>query len=136
MNKDELEEMLYAYPFCKAENKNINLELERLEIKGINPIVYDFNPKTSNKTSIVEREVIDREKIRKEMLDKRRKNEILIEKIDNSLEVLSDNEREIIKRIYFKRYKSKDIAQQLYLTYIYVSMLKKSALEKILEIIK
>ena len=70
------------------------------------------------------------------MLDKRRKNEILIEKIDNSLEVLSDNEREIIKRIYFKRYKSKDIAQQLYLTYIYVSMLKKSALEKILEIIK
>lgn len=136
MTKVELEEMLYSYPYAKAENINIDLELERLEIRGINPVSYDFKPKTSNNSSIVEREVIERDNIKKELLEKKRENGILIEKIDSSLEILSENEREVIKRIYFKRYHNKDIAQQLYLTYIYISMLKKSALLKMLRVMK
>ncbi len=136
MDKRELEQILYSYPYVVAENKNIKLELERMEIQGVKPVSYDFKPKSHSKGSVVEEEVIHLDATRQALEGKYRQNEILIEKIENSLSVLDENEREIIKRIYFKRYKSKDIAQQLYLTHIYVSILKKTALNKLMQIFK
>lgn len=136
MNRDELERLLYSYPFLKAENKNIELEIERMEIQGIKSITYDFKPKSSNKSSTVEVEVINREEKVEELNLKKKQNKIFIDKVENSLEVLNKNEKEVIEKIYFKKMKSKDVALDMYLTYIYVSVLKKQALEKILKIIK
>lgn len=136
MDKKEVEKLLYSYPYLVAENKNITLELERMDISGIKPITYDFKPNSSSKSSVVEVEVFNLEKKRDALKEKQRLNQITLDKIDSSLTALYDLEKEIVKRIYFKKFKSKDIAQQLYITHIYVSMLKRSALEKLTEIIK
>lgn len=135
MVKRELEAMLYSYPYAKIENRNIELELERMEITGLKNITYDFKPKSHSKGSIVENEVLVREEDRKLLEAKYRRNKILIEKIDNSFEILNEYEKQIITKYYFKRNLLKDIAQQMYLTHIYISMLKKTGLEKLLEVL-
>ena len=78
MNRDELERLLYSYPFLKAENKNIELEIERMEIQGIKSITYDFKPKSSNKSSTVEVEVINREEKVEELNLKKKQNKIYV----------------------------------------------------------
>lgn len=136
MDKRDIENMLYAYPYLLAENRNIELEMERLEVVGFKNITYDFKPKSSQTSSIVENEVIGRDVEIQKLKDRLSTNITTIKKIENSLEVLTEYEKAIITKIYFKRYRNNEIAQQLFLTHVYISRLKKSALRKLMGLLK
>ena len=125
MNKQEynktykkIEEMLYNYPKAKAEIENIKLDIEEMEdivgirgasdnLKGSTP-TYAFN-------SSVENEVINREEKLPERIEGLcrvlRSKERFIRKVDNALETLNENSKQLVQLKYFKKYTIERVAE-------------------------
>ncbi|MDU3524260.1 RNA polymerase subunit sigma [Clostridium sp.] len=131
-----LEKMLYDYRRNKIEIKNLKLDLEILEndYTGVGNIGYDErSSKTYKFNSSVENEIVRREK---EMMDIKREirlKEIQIQRIDDTIEVLSERENYIIKEFYFNNNQIKYISMDLSLAETYCSTLKTEALKKLIK---
>ena len=131
-----LEKMLYDYRRNKIEIKNLKLDLEILEndYTGVGNIGYDErSSKTYKFNSSVENEIVRREK---EMMDIKREirlKEIQIQRIDDTIEVLSERENYIIKEFYFNNIQIKYISMDLSLAETYCSTLKTEALKKLIK---
>lgn len=131
-----VERMLYDYRKNKIEVKNLKLDLEILENDyiGVGNIGYEErSSKTYKFNSSVENEIERREK---EMMDIKREirlKEIQIQRIDDTIEVLSERENYIIKEFYFNNNQIKYISMDLSLAETYCSTLKTEALKKLIK---
>ncbi|EGT5649380.1 hypothetical protein [Clostridium botulinum] len=104
MKKDKtlyskLEGILYNYKRIKQEINNIYLEIHYIEsnYKESGAISYEEKSSPTNKfNSVVENEVIQKEKIIEKLKKTLESKELIINKIDNALSTLTEKEREII----------------------------------------
>ena len=100
MNKQEynktykkIEEMLYNYPKAKAEIENIKLDIEEMEdIVGI-------------------RGASDNLKRIEGLCRVLRSKERFIRKVDNALETLNENSKQLVQLKYFKKYTIERVAE-------------------------
>lgn len=132
------EAILYNFNKTKAEIKNIELDIELVkgEFDGVGAIVYEERTGSTNKfNSSVENEVISKDRKIKLLERNKRIKEVEIQKIENSLECLTDRERKLIDMRYFKKYNNRIIAAQLELTEEYICEIKRSVVNKISEIV-
>lgn len=117
----DVEGMLYSYTRTKAEVKDIELEIEELKEttqgitgKGENEIIQST---PTNKTSDpVLDEVLRREDEIERLSKIKRGKERFIERIDNMLTIISEDEKEFIDMKYIQGKKGKDIERILGLT--------------------
>ena len=114
--------MLYNYKKLKAQIKNIELDIEEREndYSTLSAVQYDKDSlsKTYKFSSEVENKVIklDHDNASEELKylqAKKRSKEIQIERIDNMLSVLNEDEKKLIKIRYFDNIPYKDIADIL-----------------------
>lgn len=134
----KLEGMLYNIKKNKVKIKNLKLEVERVEhsYKGCGGFVFEERTCNTYKiTSSVENEIIAKEERVQKLNNQIRSLEIQIEKIENALSILTEQELKIIELQYFKQMRSKDVAQQLLYTAQYYCSLKKHILDKLIDYI-
>lgn len=100
------EGLLFNYPILKAEIRNLEIDKKQLrDIMGIHGQSDNIKASTSTYAfnSSVENEVVSienkEEYIDKVIISKQR----LVDKIDNALSVLSEDERELVELRYFHR---------------------------------
>ncbi|HBF3900452.1 transcriptional regulator [Clostridioides difficile] len=100
------ESKLYNYNRLKAEINYLNLEIKKKESSYLGCKAMGYSEKTSQTydiSSSVENEIMRKEKeienIRKEVESK----EILIEKIDNAMSILNEEEIALIQYRYFSK---------------------------------
>ena len=110
MNEDNLykktDGVLFNYKSIKAEIFNLQLDIEELEEErdGMKGISYEEKSSPTHKfNSSVENEVIKREREINRLLKEKRSKERLITKIDNALDTLESEEKEIIRLRCFER---------------------------------
>lgn len=139
-----VESTLYNYKNVKAQIKNIELDIEEKlnSYSTLNAVQYDrdslsktykFNSEVENK--VIELDINDPElKNNIRMLKvKKRSKEIQIERIDNILSVLQEEEYKLIELRYFKGMQFKDIADVLLKSDLYLQQLRrKIIIEKII----
>ncbi|WP_291653808.1 RNA polymerase subunit sigma [Clostridium sp.] len=128
--------MLYDYRRNKIEIKNLKLDLEILEndYTGVENIGYEErSSKTYKFNSSVENEIVRREKEMRDIKREIRLKEIQIQRIDDTIEVLSERENYIIKEFYFNNNQIKYISMDLSLAETYCSTLKTEALKKLIK---
>lgn len=112
MDKDyfkETERMLYKYKTLVAEVENLKIAITELEndYKGCSAITYEEKTAPTNKfNSIVENEVINKERALSKYKEELEAKELLKLKIENALEPLEERERQIVNLKYFKRVKT------------------------------
>lgn len=129
-----VESNLYNYKSMKAEIKNIELELQELENEGegCGAITYEEKSAPTNKfNSSVENEALRPD----QLTSKRHKLKVQIEKIDNALETLSDDEMKLIELRYFKKLQFKVIAELIDRNEVYCVYLKSKIIEKLIPLI-
>ena len=98
--------VLFNYKSIKAEIFNLELDIEELkeERDGMKGISYEEKSSPTHKfNSSVENEVIKREREINRLLKEKRSKERLITKIDNALDTLESEEKEIIRLRCFER---------------------------------
>lgn len=103
-NLRAIEGMLNGYTSLVNEIKNISLDIEELknDYRGCGSIEYsEKTGKTYKFNSGVENEIINREKKIENLEKLKRGKEIQVERVNNALEVLSENELKVIKFKYF-----------------------------------
>lgn len=114
----DVEGMLYAYTRTKADIKDIELDIEELKdtVQGING-KSDNEIMQSTPTNKTSDPVADEFMRRAQEIDKllkiRRSKERYIERVDNMLTTLSEEEQEFIRMKYIGGKKSKDIEKTL-----------------------
>ena len=97
------ESILYNYSMLKAEINNLELEIEEIENEyaGIGTISYEERSSATNKISdSVANEIIFKEKQTYKLNKLKRSKEILLNKINNALEALDENERKVVNYRY------------------------------------
>lgn len=135
-----VEGMLYNYKKTKVEIKNIELDIEELsnDYNGVGAITYTERTGTTNKfNSSVENEIINKEKKLQYLRAFKRSKEIQVERIDNMLSILTDDEYKLIELRYFKKLQFKEIGEMLCKSDIYLITLRKKIInEKLIPLIK
>lgn len=139
-----VESMLYNYKNIKAQIKNIELDIEEKlnSYSTLKAVQYDRDSlsKTYKFNSEVENKVIDLDinnpELKQEIIllnVRKRSKEIQIERIDNILSVLQEEEYKLIELRYFKGMAFKDIADVLLKSDLYLQQLRrKIIIEKII----
>lgn len=138
----KVEEMLYSYPKAKAEIENIKLDLEEMQdIIGIKGTTND--PKGSTPTyafnSSVENEVINRDEKLPERIEGLnrvlRSKERFIQKIDNALESLDENEKTLVQLKYFKKYTIERVAELMNVSTSTIIRNRKDAMAELMSVL-
>lgn len=104
----EVEDILNNYTTLKSEIKNLNLEIEELQndYEGCKAIDYGEKSSPTYKfNSNVENEVIAKDKKIKRLERLKRYREIHIEKIDNAMAILKEDEFNVITYRFFDDHK-------------------------------
>lgn len=99
------ERILYNYSMLKAEINNLELEIEEIEndYAGIGAISYEERSGNTNKISdSVANEIILKEKQSYKLKKTKRSKEILLNKINNAIDALEENEKRIVHYRYLK----------------------------------
>jgi DNA-directed RNA polymerase specialized sigma24 family protein len=114
----EIEDMLYRYNSIKAEIRDIELDIEAVENEygGLSTSTYtEIKASTSTYkfNSIIENEVIHKDQKLEYLMKLKRGKEIQLEKIDNMLTMLTEEQSELIELRYFKRNKINTVAYKL-----------------------
>jgi DNA-directed RNA polymerase specialized sigma24 family protein len=114
----EIEDMLYRYNSIKAEIRDIELDIEAVENEytGLSTSTYtEIKASTSTYkfNSIIENEVINKDQKLEYLMKLKRGKEIQLEKIDNMLTMLTEEQSELIELRYFKRNKINTVAYKL-----------------------
>ncbi len=129
-----VESNLYNYKSIKAEIKNIDLELQELENEGesCGSINYEEKSAPTNKfNSTIENQIIRPDQLK----SKKHKLEVQLEKINNALEILSDDEMELIELRYFNKLQFKVIAERIDRNEMYCVYLKSKIIKKLIPLI-
>lgn len=129
-----VESNLYNYKSIKAEIKNIDLELQELENEGesCGSINYEEKSAPTNKfNSTIENQIIRPDQLK----SKKHKLEVQLEKINNALETLSDDEMELIELRYFNKLQFKVIAERIDRNEMYCVYLKSKIIKKLIPLI-
>ena len=141
-----VEGMLYNYRNLKAQIKNIELDIEEKlnNYDTLSAVQYDkdsisktnkFNSEVENKVIEIDSKEIDKEI--KFLQAKKRSKEIQVERIDNILSVLQEEERKLMELRYFNGMQFKDIADILLKSDLYLQQLRrKIIIEKIIPLIE
>jgi len=130
------EAILYNYKKTRAQIKNIELEIESVknEFEGVGSISYEERIQSTNSfSSRVENEVMNRDNEINKLGKYKRQKEIEVAKIDNAVESLTDREKNIIELRYFKKYNNRMIAAKLDVTEEYLCLIKRNAVNQILD---
>lgn len=141
MNKYKIvESMLYNYRTLKAEIINIELEIEHVknEYAGVSGLTYSEKSSPTNAfNSIVENEVINKDKRIIQLEHIKRYKEIEIIKIDNAIESLEEVHQKIIKLRYMntKKLNWLEIADIVGLSDVTCRKLKSESIENLTHII-
>lgn len=98
------EGLLYSYNSLKVKVKNLKLDLENIEFDDLQAVQYDQDKlsDTNAFSSSVENNVISKDKQVEIINRKIRYYQNTINKIDNALESLSDNERKLVEMRYLR----------------------------------
>lgn len=118
------------YKELQADIKEIDLEIETIEDKTTlltnseRNGIQKYIPVNSNST--VEKTIIEKDKLKFEKNEKIRQ----IERIDNAISVLTDDERFIIKNVFIEKRKYYIAQNELNLSYQRIKQLEKRAAEK------
>ncbi len=139
MSYKKTEWLLYNYKKIQAEIKNIEIEIEEVEntyigTSAMNPS-QESTSETNKITSSVENEVLDKEKRIEYLESIKFSKENQIEKVDNILEVLTEEDREFIKMRYFDNLPNWKLARKLDMTEEGCSMKKRRIIENIKDIL-
>ena len=131
--------LLYNYKKLKAEVKNIEIEIEEIKNTYIGANAIDTSKEntgeTYNITSTVENEVLDKE-LRIEYLESiKSSKENQIKKVDNALEILTEEDRKLIELRYFERIPNYKVAQRFNITGEGCSARKRRIIEDIKDIL-
>lgn len=136
---NETERMLYKYKTLAAEVENLKIAITELEndYKGCSAIAYEEKSAPTNKfNSIVENEVISKEKALNKYKEELEAKELLKLKIENALAPLTDREKEIVELKYFKRLKTWElVAMNVELSGDYCRNLCKDIINKVSKIL-
>jgi len=129
-----IEKLLYEYNSLKTFIKNAQQQIENIQkdVDGVSGVSYNkVSSKTNNTTSIVENEVLKREK-KISILQKRiQKTQGLLDRLDRSIEVLNDIEKRIIKLRYMKNLQWYEVSWNVKYSERWCKELKSKAIEKI-----
>lgn len=110
----------------------LEIEASKENYEGLIAVSYKEKTAATNKfNSVVENEVLTRENKVLNLEKRKRIKEIQIEKVDNAIDTLSDNERRIIELRYFYRLQFKQISERLNLNETYCMQLKSKTLYKL-----
>ena len=141
-----VEGMLYNYRNLKAQIKNIELDIEEKlnDYDTLSAVQYDKDAisKTNKFNSEVENKVmqLDKNNVNDEikfLQAKKRSKEIQVERIDNILSVLQEEERKLMELRYFNGMQFTDIADILLKSDLYLQQLRrKIIIEKIIPLIE
>ena len=142
MNEDNLykktDGVLFNYKSIKAEIFNLEIDIEELkdEMDGIKAISYEEKSSPTHKfNSSVENEVIKRENEINKLLREKRSKERLINKIDNALNILDPEEKEIITLRCFERKPWNIVGMAINKDADYCGKIKRIAVNKISDLI-
>ncbi|QAA31095.1 sigma-70 family RNA polymerase sigma factor [Clostridium manihotivorum] len=131
----KIEAMLFNYKQTEVEIKNIELDIEEIknEYRGVGTIYYGDKTSSTNKiTSSVENEIEYKENKIYNLEILKRKKEIELQRIDNVLSILTEDEYRLIELRYFKKLQYKQIADRLCMNDIYIIDKKKKILNKLI----
>lgn len=136
----QVEEMLKSYQTIKAEIKNIELDIQDIEKNaGFKGTTDDPRPSTPTYrfNSNVENDAlsISREKAISKLKVARNDRQREIDRIENMLSVLSEQDEEIIRLRYFKRVPMSIIANKLDRTIGQVSYRRRCAISDMINIL-
>lgn len=138
MNYKKAEWLLYNYKKLKAEVKNIEIEIEDIKNTyiGTNAIDTSQEPVKSNKiTSIVENEILDKERRIERLESIKFSKENQVKKVDNALEILTEDDRKLIELRYFEKMPNWKVAQRFNMTEEGCSARKRRIVENIKDIL-
>ena len=139
MNYKKAEWLLYNYKKLKAEVKNIEIEIENIKNTYVGASAINTSQETTgatNKiTSTVENEILNKEQRIEYLKSIKKLKENQIEKVDNSLEVLTEEDRKLIELRYFERVPNYKVAQRFNITEEGCSMRKRRIIENIKDIL-
>lgn len=135
-----VEGMLYNYKTVKAEILNIDLDIQDIEddYTGCSAITYEERAAPTNKfNSFVENELIYKNCQTEQLKRMKRRLERKVERVDNMLSILTNEEYRLIELRYFQRLQFKEISKMLDKSDIYlISFRKKIIKEKLVPLIK
>jgi len=130
--------LLFNYKAIKAEIFNLDIEIEELqeEYDGVKGITYEERTGPTNAfNSATENEVMKKEKEISKLLKEKKSKERLISKIDNALDSLEDEEREIIKLRCIERKSWNKVGMITSRDGDYCGKIKRAAVNKLSELV-
>lgn len=130
--------VLFNYKTIKAEIENLEIEIEdvKSEFDGVNAISYEEKTGPTNAfNSSVENELLKKEKLISKLLREKGCKERLIRKIDNALETLEDDEREVIELRCIERMGWNKVSASIDRNGDYCGKIKRDAVNKLSELI-
>jgi RNA polymerase sigma factor (sigma-70 family) len=139
MSYKKAEWLLYNYKKLKAEIKNIDIEIEDIKNTYVGVSAIDISKdnlsKTYKITSIIENEILDKERRIERLESIKLKKENQVKKVDNALEILNEDDRKIIELRYFERIPNYKVAQRFNMTEEGCSARKRRIVENIKDIL-
>lgn len=130
--------VLFNYKSIKAEIFNLELDIEELqeEYDGVKGMTYEEKTgKTNAFNSATENEVMKKEKEITKLLKEKKSKERLISKIDNALDSLEEEEREIIKLRCIERKSWNKVGAITNRDGDYCGKIKRAAVNKLSELV-
>lgn len=130
--------VLFNYKSIKAEIFNLELEIEELqeEYDGVKGMTYEEKTgKTNAFNSATENEVMKKENEINKLLREKKNKERLISKIDNALDSLEEEEREIIKLRCIERKSWNKVGMITNRDGDYCGKIKRAAVNKLSELV-
>lgn len=140
-NYKKIEGMLYKYKKIKKEICNLELEVEFVKnnYEGCTGLSYEEKGTPTNKfSSVVENEVVTKERMLKELSKRIELKQLEIEKIDNALSILNDKKKELIRLRYIDgqgRVSWPQIARQMYISESRCYQLKDETINELIPMI-
>lgn len=130
--------VLFNYKSIRTEVSNLELEIEELqeEVDGVKAIGYEERSSPTNAfNSSVENEVLKKEKEINRLLREVKSKRRLLTKIDNAIETLEYEEREIIKLRCFERRSWNVVGSMTNRDSDYCCKIKRKSINKLSELI-
>lgn len=139
MNYKKTEWLLYNYKKIKAEIKNIEIEIEDIKNTYVGANAIDTSQESTSETykitSTVENEILDKERRIEYLESIKFSKENQIKKVDNALEILTEEDRKLIELRYFERVPNYKVAQRFDMTEEGCSARKRRIIENIKDIL-
>ncbi|MGL4730347.1 MAG: sigma factor-like helix-turn-helix DNA-binding protein [Clostridium sp.] len=137
--QEQVKNILEEYYIINASITNLELEIAHYESikEGYKSIDYsaESGGKTNKISSPVEKAVIETENKICELRFLLSEKSLIIKQIDNALDHLEEQEKEIVKSIYIRRISAKATAKKMSLSQSAISKLKRQVILKISKMI-